>query len=43
VTAGTQTVTALSRTFSGVSVVVTVRARNGEQWQFTRFIPDPAI
>ena len=43
VTAATTTVADLGRSFSGLSVVVTVRARNGEQWQFNRFIPEPAL
>jgi prepilin-type N-terminal cleavage/methylation domain-containing protein len=43
ITANTLTVPNLSRTFTGLSVIVTVRARNGEQWQFTRFIPEPPL
>ena len=42
VTAATQTVTDLARSFAGRTVVVTVRARTGEPWQFSRFIPEPA-
>lgn len=41
VTATTQTVTELARDFPGLSVIVTVRAGNGEQWEFQRFIPEP--
>ena len=43
VTATTQTVTQLSRSFPGVSITVTVQARTGEQWQFKRFIPEPGV
>ena len=43
VTATTQTIADLSRSFPGLSVVVTVRAANGDQWQFSRFIPEPAL
>ena len=51
VTAATQTVmfkdpvTGLDvpRNFPGLRVVVTVRAASGEQWQFSRFIPEPGL
>jgi prepilin-type N-terminal cleavage/methylation domain-containing protein len=43
VTAATTTVTDLGRNFPGLSVVVTVRARSGEEWQFSRFIPEPGL
>jgi prepilin-type N-terminal cleavage/methylation domain-containing protein len=43
VTAATKTVADLGRTFSGLSVVVTVKARNGEEWQFSRFILEPGL
>ena|SRR5687768_6883664 len=43
VTAATTNVPDLGRSFSGLSVVVTVQARNGEQWQFSRFIPEPGL
>lgn len=41
VTATTHAVAELGRSFPGVSVVVTVRAGSGEQWEFKRFIPEP--
>lgn len=31
------------RDFPGVRVVVTVRAANGEEWQFSRLIPEPGL
>ena len=37
-----QTLSALSCTIHGRSVTVTVRNQNGAQWQFARFIPNPA-
>ena len=43
VTATTQTVSALARDFPGLSVVVTVRARSGQAWQFSRFIPEAGL
>ena len=51
VTAATQTVLLrdtvsgvdVPRDFAGLRVVVTVRAANGVQWQFARFIPEPAL
>lgn len=43
VMATTQTVTDLARSFPGLAVVVTVRAASGEQWQFSRFIPEPGL
>ena len=43
VTAGSRTITDLARTFPGLAVVVTVRSGTGEQWQFSRFIPEPGL
>jgi prepilin-type N-terminal cleavage/methylation domain-containing protein len=43
VTATTRTVTNLARDFPGLNVVVTVRSNTGEQWKFTRFIPEPGL
>ncbi len=40
VTATTFTVTELGRDFPGLNIVVTVQARSGQQWQFSRFIPE---
>ena len=43
VTATTKTIPDLGRDFPGVLVAVTVRASNGQQWQFSRFIPEPGL
>ena len=37
----TQIVSNLGRSFSGLGVTVSVQAPTGEQWSFTRFIPEP--
>ena len=42
VTATSQTIADFGRTFQGLSVVVTVRSQAGQQWQFSRFVPEPA-
>ena len=41
ITKGNQNVSDLGRTFSGLTVKVTVQGPGGEQWTFTRFIPEP--
>jgi prepilin-type N-terminal cleavage/methylation domain-containing protein len=41
VTPETQSVPERGRSFTGLRVAVTVRAPGGEQWTFSRFIPEP--
>jgi len=41
VTASEPLVSQLGCSIRGLNVTVTIRHQNGEQWQFTRFIPEP--
>jgi hypothetical protein len=42
VVGSTQNVTALGGAIPGLTITITLQHRSGEQWVFTRFIPEPS-